>query len=370
VPDDLRARIRFAAALLLSVVAHAGALLGFERLGGDPDPVSLATPKAERAEQPRLGIRESQAATVTWIGYEQYERHLARQAEHDQAAMSPESSAAPTPNRQRSTPSTPGAAASARLDEGSGESPQPATRSASSEAEEQPTSSRRAGDVETRSETQEGPRSGPRAVAAESETPEPTKSSEQPGDERTRREERPSEAEREAEEASRDPGAGSAEGDDARSSADRPEQSEREAGAEGRPSQADGSQSSLDEPSNPSDREAQAFSREQAPVVRPGRPLAAQGLEIKTVRPRFSHYTRLTASPSDPLVLIRFDREGRVQQAVFLERTGRSDVDAPLLDAIYQWRASGERIEALPEKEAGAERAPTVDIAMVIRLGG
>ena len=43
-------------------------------------------PESDPAEA--LGIEESEAETLTWIGYEEYEKHLARLSEVEQAAMS------------------------------------------------------------------------------------------------------------------------------------------------------------------------------------------------------------------------------------------------------------------------------------------
>lgn len=82
--------------------------------------------------------------------------------------------------------------------------------------------------------------------------------------------------------------------------------------------------------------------------------MAAEGLSITTVRPRFSLYTRLIANPRDPLVEVQFDRQGRVRHARLLQSSGRDDVDRPVLDAIYQWKAKGEAIDALGAADSDA----------------
>ena len=51
-----------------------------------PDASHLETPRIEQPEIV-LGIEESQASTLTWIGYDNYEKHLARLAQVEQAAM-------------------------------------------------------------------------------------------------------------------------------------------------------------------------------------------------------------------------------------------------------------------------------------------
>ena len=51
-----------------------------------PDASHLETPRLEQPEIV-LGIKESQVSTLTWIGYDNYEKHLARLAQVEQAAM-------------------------------------------------------------------------------------------------------------------------------------------------------------------------------------------------------------------------------------------------------------------------------------------
>jgi len=51
-----------------------------------PDASHLETPQLEQPEIV-LGIEESQASTLTWIGYDNYEKHLARLSQVEQAAM-------------------------------------------------------------------------------------------------------------------------------------------------------------------------------------------------------------------------------------------------------------------------------------------
>lgn len=79
-----------------------------------------------------------------------------------------------------------------------------------------------------------------------------------------------------------------------------------------------------------------------------GHPIAASGLEIHTVRPRFSHYMELTADPKDPLVRIHFDRGGKVRKVELVESTGYRAVDEPISTAVYRWRATGEALQTLP----------------------
>jgi len=79
------------------------------------------------------------------------------------------------------------------------------------------------------------------------------------------------------------------------------------------------------------------------------RPLSAHGLEIQPKAPQYPLSVRNAALPSNAIVLIRFDRAGKVRSADFLVSadgkkrydTGQREVDAPLMAAIYQWTAKG-----------------------------
>jgi len=55
------------------------------------DASHLETPALEKPEVV-LGINQSEASTLTWIGYEKYQKHIARLAEVEQAAMQLEQS--------------------------------------------------------------------------------------------------------------------------------------------------------------------------------------------------------------------------------------------------------------------------------------
>lgn len=87
--------------------------------------------------------------------------------------------------------------------------------------------------------------------------------------------------------------------------------------------------------------------------VRLGRTASAEGLEIFTRSPQFTTLTLRTARPRNPLVDIHFKGDGTVKSASFRagEGTGYAGVDEPLLNAIYGWRARGERLGQLGEGE-------------------
>ena len=120
-------------------------------------------------------------------------------------------------------------------------------------------------------------------------------------------------------------------------------------------------------PGEKSDRESSAASKiETVDVYSFGRPAASKGLEIKTVRPRWTETTKLVAVPRNPVIRVTFSRSGRVTSAEFTagQNTGWKDVDEPLLDAIYRWTAKGEALKQLPPaKDAGL----TVEFRIMLR---
>ena len=108
-------------------------------------------------------------------------------------------------------------------------------------------------------------------------------------------------------------------------------------------------------PAIESPKEADASAKDEPLEYRNGRVAAGEGLDITTVRPRWALSTRITASPGNPVVIVEFARDGRVRSAVFEGLgSGFESVDGPLLDAIYAWRARGERLEALPQDDPDA----------------
>ncbi|MFG0258439.1 MAG: energy transducer TonB [Phycisphaerales bacterium JB043] len=107
-------------------------------------------------------------------------------------------------------------------------------------------------------------------------------------------------------------------------------------------------EASLPKGATPSDKESLPTSRLEPVIVRPGQVVAAQGLEIKTVRPEFTHSTRLLSRPDDMVVRIVFGRTGRVISATMLTSSGVTTVDEPVMNAIYRWRAEGASLQSIP----------------------
>ena len=57
----------------------------------------------------------------------------------------------------------------------------------------------------------------------------------------------------------------------------------------------------------------------------------------------------------DPVFRVHFRKDGRVERVETVETSGNPDVDRPVIDAIYQWRASGEPLVRLKEPSPPAE---------------
>lgn len=105
-----------------------------------------------------------------------------------------------------------------------------------------------------------------------------------------------------------------------------------------------------------SDRESPPTSLlSDAVVVQPGRVIAREGLEIKTVAPRFSAITLASILPRNPRALLTFDGSGQVIEVELLRSSGAGNVDGPVVASLYKWRASGRRIEELGD---GTLKAP------------
>ncbi len=98
-----------------------------------------------------------------------------------------------------------------------------------------------------------------------------------------------------------------------------------------------------------SDRESDATSIADVPpsLWRNGKPLARKGLEIKTKKPELPILTKITTSPSNPICEILFGRDGVPVTCTVLQSSGYPDIDGPVTDALYRWRAKGSQLEQL-----------------------
>jgi hypothetical protein len=291
----------------VSVVAHLGAA-GVLAMNASTMPV-IGVPPPPPALEPdrqRLGIEESDASTITWLGFEEPTPHQARQAELDQAEFA--------------------IAAAERL----------------------------------ASEVQRAASEAPRAISAltEAMAREAARQSAQSGLEVPEFSERPADLVAGAPEARPQTPGETGDREAAPASPAASEQAgEGDAAEDGAPivdPENDGEQ----------DRDSPARSTEAPVKVEPGKPVAAEGLEIQTVRAKWTHTTLLTSRPKNPVIRVFFDREGRVAKAVFERSSGTKFVDEPLLNAVYQWRAKGDALAELTSEGEGS----TIEVVFEIGL--
>ncbi|HEX2839561.1 MAG TPA: hypothetical protein VHN77_15695 [Phycisphaerales bacterium] len=115
-------------------------------------------------------------------------------------------------------------------------------------------------------------------------------------------------------------------------------------------------------PGKKSDLESPASSREVSLKFRPGMPLAHEGIRIRPKLPRYTMTTRALSRPNNPLVVIKFNRAGKVVKAEFAagRTTGSPDWDGPLLASLYEWTATGKKLQDLPTSDP--------DAVLVLRL--
>ena len=100
-----------------------------------------------------------------------------------------------------------------------------------------------------------------------------------------------------------------------------------------------------------SDRDSDASSVKRAAVFRNGKVEAGEGLDIRTVRPDFSLTTKALRQPRSPTLEIIFGKDGRAKRVRVLKSSGfPSEVDEPVVTALYNWRAKGRLLDQLPSR--------------------
>ena len=87
-----------------------------------------------------------------------------------------------------------------------------------------------------------------------------------------------------------------------------------------------------------------------------GRPLAAQGLELRPQRPTFTILTLLTAAPCNPLCEIVFRRDGRPISARLIDTSCDPRTDEAILSSLYRWRASGQLLRDMRGEQTHSVR--------------
>ena len=342
----------------------------------DPDePVPERPPEDERV---RLGIAESRQVTVNWIGYADPTPNRGLPSELEQAAMSvvpvgvpvenpsavPSEASEPGESPTVAEPQEPSVAEPAEPTESAAE-PAELTESAESQSREtaQPDSAR----PETATAAEQGPEpveplvaAGPTPLGPEIEVglPEPVEVSVESG--------AASPQDESAEPTDAEPAEERHEAEATPEEAPAKDQPKAEPKPPVRPSKpasdAGGGPSGGDDlPGEISDKESAPTAKD--PVVNIddwGRPAAGEGIEVMPRRPVWGPTIAAVAMPRSPTVLVEFDRTGRVRKASFVKEngkvlsTGSAEVDRVLLNSVYNWRAKGAKIEALPAEGPGS----------------
>jgi len=266
----------------------------------------------------KLGIDESTESTMTWIGYDEYEEHLAALAETEQAAFT-DSTAGGTPSEPASSPApAPTAPEPQPPDNAQDESGETADPLAEFEA------------------WLEASQVGPGPPVAE-----PT----DPAAETLALEDLLESLERMLSEAP-DP---QPQREATPPQPPQPQEPQQPA----KPSETNAPPTPPGEPADPSDQESDATSTRDVPLddIKLGKPFAAQGLRIKPRRPEFTTLTLLTAAPNNPLAELRFRRDGKPQRVRILRSSGDARIDEGILNSLYRWRASGKKLQELKKGE-------------------
>lgn len=317
----------------LSVLLHlagAWAFLGLESLEGGVDEHEVSDPPPMPDQKIDLGDPESDALSISWLGFEDYKEHVAPKSEVEQPelTMDPSAPAAPmTPAGIRAATQTATAAreAAAATVEQAVDRVLAGVRSIAAMA----------GDLAV-GEAGES-KEEERAEGARTETSEARAEAERESDSQ-------SESEADGEEA---PKAETIVATTDGAQGDSDSQSDR--GSEGSAGEMD-------------DREADATAVDAKALGDPGRPLTSRGLRIRTVKPAFSHYTTIMANPPDPVIRVHFDSSGTVSLVEVIEPTGNPDIDTPVKNAAYRWRAQGEALKSLQ----GTDQTLWIDVRILL----
>lgn len=266
-------------------------------------------PEEFEEEETRLGLEVDSPSTLTWVGYEEYEEHIAALAKMDQAAFIEELMAALPPARPPNT---------------------------TSKKEEEPASSNAEPpviDPDQMIAFQTLMEAITRMLRDQGQANPPSNNSESPA---PKKEEKAVEAKKPTEPREPSPPA-----------------------AEAIPV--------TPTPGDQADKESDPTSVIDAKPEnwKLGKPLAASGLELKPRRPVFTTLQMLTSAPSNPLCRLHFDSDGVPTDVEILESSGNREVDSVIKSSLYRWRAKGQSLETLKK-----DQTRDVTIRIVLRDGG
>jgi hypothetical protein len=308
--------------------------------GVAPDPgAAVKVPDFQDQPDPtevKLGIDESEASTLTWIGYEQYQEHMAQLSELDQAQFTVGGGAtggggapnppAPEPSPPASNPTEPATPSQVPAPESATPPPVPTSPHLPDRPDpELPAPAETDGDAEsTEPAQQETPTEPPTPQTPTPQTPTPAQPPPTP----------PSQPQ--------PPGTNTPPGP--------PE-----------PTPGVAAPGSEDLPPTPdsSDRESDASARVPVNIKKRGGPVAAAGLEVRTRRPQLTPFQEMQFGRLAIIARIEFDKEGKPRR-IFLgrphPRTGKmqwtpskraTGFESVVINALFRWRASGKKLQTL-----------------------
>lgn len=358
-------RIRLAAGLAISLALHAALVLPLfieavttsaaavdRRAAFSPErpPEELETPP-----DITLGIDDGSPSTLTWIGYETYEEHLAEIAEIEQAAFSDSATGAPVNSADVDPLAMPDAQVAA--DQATGDTP--------AEVSEPADLAESAAAMNADQQASESPdrvtESSPRLLAFLNDQANRLSQMQAMFDALRDIELPVLQPVQESDSDSRSK-------DQDRSNADRPHAAEtpqRDRSSEDRPP-------SDEQPSDPGEQgeRAEKYSPPTSTVevlydkVKAGQPLAAEGLELRPQKPTLTVLQQVKGVPCNPLARIEFTAEGRPAFVELLESSRDTRFDDAIVASLYRWRASGEYLEQI-EPDATFD----LEIRIVLRPG-
>ena len=303
--------------------------LGQEGAGSAFERPELNEPPPDPTSRIELGDPESRAVSMSWIGFDEYKKHVAMEAEVDQPALTMDPASAAS-----------GAAGSISAARTAMEQATSAARAEAQKALEEMAAGLKA--LGSWANVLPDGREDVKDLVAAGTSDSPTKEMRQeqakPAEQEAKQQEKIAKEQKAGEEAAAqgETGSGTVVGTVAQRA------------VEGESGQKD-------------DRESDPTSVNRNQLGDPGHPLAARGLRIRTVRPVFSHYTSIMTNPRHPVVRIYFDSRGRAKRVELLEASGNPDIDRPVLDAVYRWTATGESL-----KELGGSETVTVDVRILL----
>lgn len=315
------ARRWVAVGLCIAALAHmlaAAWLIGVAPSGSDPARINPLTDASTPADPLKLGLAESRAVSINWLGMLDPSpvHEAAIEAEQEQAAQRralPGAAVGPSPDQPSASRSDPAPS------DGAGE--------------RRPVPDRRASVKAASAVPALPPAPEPRLPVAPQERPTPAVTGQ--------------------------PQRAAASG-------------ARAASASGEaPGDAGGAEETADTNARPADRDSVAAALESAANLTDWtKPLASGGLEIVTRRPNYSITTQLIRVPQNPVIRITFGADGRVRLADWVRDrrkrlvydTGSAEINEPLLSAVYRWRAKGAAIDALDPDD------PKSTIDVVVRV--